>query len=118
MPSDGGNPLGLVVALVPPATQGGAWTEYELYTFGLDSEETPMAGLVSAGGSLYGTTAYATDGAVYELTPPATHSGSWTETTLYTFAGPPSDGGWPLGALTVGPGGVLYGTASIGGSGA
>src|ERR1035438_9161782 len=87
-PFAGGNSLGLVVSLVPPATQGGAWTEYELYAFGLVSGETPMAGLVSAGGSLYGTTAYATDGAVYELTPPATHGGSWTETTLHTFGGP------------------------------
>jgi hypothetical protein len=114
-PSNGGNPLGLVIALVPPATQGGAWTEYELYGFGLASGEGPRAGVVSGCGSLFGTTYFGDT--IYELTPPTTQGGAWTETTLYTFAGPLSDGGWPLGALTVGPGGVLYGTASIGGSG-
>ena len=75
---------------------------------------------VSAGGSLFGTTFYAgvgQVGTVYELTPPATHSAAWTETTIYTFGETPGDGGYPLAALTVGPGGVLYGTTSYGGSG-
>jgi len=80
---------------------------------------------VSEGGSLYGTTSSAGDGncdlygcgTVYELTPPGTASGTWTETTLHTFTGQPGDGGSSLAALTVGPGGVLYGTTSIGGSG-
>jgi hypothetical protein len=65
-----------------------------------------MAGVVSVGGSLYGTTSAAGAdawGTVYELTPPTTQGGAWTETTIHTFAGPVSDGAWPLGALTVGP---------------
>jgi hypothetical protein len=76
--------------------------------------------VVSVAGSFFGTTAYAGAGlgTVYELTPPTTQGGAWTETTIHTFAGPVSDGAWPLDALTVGPGGVLYGTASGGGSGA
>ena len=117
--------MGLLVALVPPSTQGGAWTEYELYFFGLVSGEWPRAGVVSAGGSLFGTTSSAGDdncdldgcGAVYMLTPPATHGGAWTETTIHTFTGLPGDGGCSFAPLTEGPGGVLYGTASIGGSG-
>jgi len=123
VPSNGGNPLGLVIALVPPATQGGAWTEYELYGFGTPgglSGETPTSGVVSVGGSLYGTTENAGAdawGTVYGLTPPTTHGGAWTETTIETFTGPPGDGGVPLAALTAGPGGVLYGTTSGGGSG-
>jgi hypothetical protein len=112
---DEGNPLGSVIALVPPATQGGARTQYELYDFGLDLGEGPRAGVVSVGGSLCGTTYFGNT--IYELAPPTIQGGAWTETTLYTFAGPPSDGHWPLGALTVGPGGVLYGTTSIGGTG-
>ena len=124
-PFAGGAPLGLVVALVPPATQGGAWTEYQLYGFGSLQGEQPLAGLVSLGGSLFGTTNLAGDaycgpygcGTVYELTPPASHTGAWTETTIYTFGTQPGDGGGSLAPLTVGPGGVLFGTASIGGSG-
>jgi hypothetical protein len=124
-PFDGGNPLGLAVALVPPATLGGAWTEYELYAFGLVSGETPMAGLVSLGGSLFGTDYNAGDqncgdlgcGAVYELTPPPARGAAWTETTIYTFGQNLGDGGGSIAPLTVGSGGVLYGTTSYGGSG-
>ena len=115
----GGN-LGLVIALAPPATPGGVWTEYELYTFGATQGEWPVAGVVSESGSLFGTTVFAGDfycgcGTVYELTPPATQGGAWTETTIHTFTG--SDGANPQDALTIGPGGVLYGTTQYGGSG-
>src|ERR1035441_46678 len=124
-PNSGGAIIGLVVALVPPATSGGAWTEYELYSFGDPQGEQPMAGVVSQGGLLYGTTEYEGDyncgpygcGTVYELTPPASHSGAWTETTIYTFGAQPNDGDGSLAPLTQGPGGVFYGTTSVGGSG-
>jgi len=126
-PFEEGYILGLAIALVPPSTQGGDWTEYELFAFGgtagVDGD-SPQAGLVSEGGSLFGTTEYAGDpycgpagsGTVYELTPPANHASAWTETTIYTFGDTPGDGGGSLAALTVGPGGVLDGTTSIGGS--
>ena len=39
------------------------------------------------------------------------------ETTLHAFRGPPGDGGGPLATLTIGSGGVLYGTTAFGGSG-
>lgn len=114
---NGGPSLGDVVALVPPATSGGDWTEYQLYTFGYPQGEKPEAGVVSEGGSLLGTTYSAGGGGagtVYELTPPATHGGTWTETTIHTFMGP--DGANPAAPLTVGPGGALYGTTTEGGS--
>ena len=121
-PIDGGiGPrLGSVIGLVPPATQGGAWTEYELYALGPSQGEWPLAGVVSESGSLFGTTLYGGDincdcGTIYELTSPATLGGGWTETTIHTFTG--SDGASPRDALTVGPGGVLYGTTQAGGSG-
>ncbi len=106
-PSNGGNPLGFVIALVPPATQGGAWTEYELYGFGLDSGEGPRAGVVSVGGSLFGTTYFGDT--IHELTPPTTQGGAWTETTIHTFSGPPGDGRVSLAPLTVGS--AAYSTA-------
>jgi uncharacterized repeat protein (TIGR03803 family) len=121
-PNGGGFKLGLAVALVPPATPGGAWTEKELYTFGFNQGEQPFAGVVSEGGSLFGTTIFAGDpicdcGTVYELTPPATRGGTWAETTIHVFGETPGDGQEPFAALTVGHGGVLYGTTRFGGSG-
>jgi len=118
--------LGLVIALAPPATPGGEWTEDQLYTFGYPQGELPLAGVVAKGGSLFGTTWYAGDvncglggcGTVYELAAPATVGGAWTETTIHTFTGRPGDGGGSAATLTVGPGGVLYGTTAYGGSGA
>jgi len=121
---NGGPSLGAVVALVPPTATGDAWTEYVLYAFsapGVSAE--PRAGLVSEGGSLYGTDieggSFSCDcGAVFELTPPASHGGAWTESTIYSFGEIPGDGSSPQAALTVGPGGVLYGTTAFGGSAA
>jgi uncharacterized repeat protein (TIGR03803 family) len=123
-----GSILGAVGALMPPATQGGAWTEYVLYTFSIgggSQAAQPLAGLMSEGGALFGTTWSGGDincsvfgcGVVFELTPPVTHGSAWTETTIHSFTGPPGDGGGPQAALTVGPGGVLYGTTVFGGSG-
>ncbi len=54
-------------------------------------------------------------GTVYELTPPASPGGLWTETILHSFTGQNGDGAIP-GPLTVGPDGVLYGPTSSGGS--
>jgi uncharacterized repeat protein (TIGR03803 family) len=120
-------PGGTAVALAPPTEPGGTWTASVIYSFpqpGDVAGSNPFAGLVSEGGSLYGTNYYGGAvcgaegcGVVYELTPPATQGGPWTETTIHTFTGEPSDGGSPLDALTVGPGGVLYGTTYFGGIG-
>jgi hypothetical protein len=119
--------LGTIDAVVPPATTGAAWTEDVLLTFGTGgvtgatTGAQPVAGVVSEGGSLFGTTRYSGDpdcycGTVYALTPSATHGGAWTETTIHTFTYNDGDGESPEAALTVGPGGVLYGTTSAGGT--
>jgi len=113
---------GTVFQLVPPAESGGAWTENTLVTFpSVGLGMLPAAGVVSAGGSLYGTTLESDEdggcGYVYELSPPVGGSGVWTPAATYAFGGWPSDGCESLAPLTVGPGGVLYGTTSTGGSG-
>jgi uncharacterized repeat protein (TIGR03803 family) len=71
-------------------------------------------------GILYGTTVYGgsgSDGAVYSLTPPTTAGAAWTFQVLHNFTGAPADGAYPVAAPVMGAGGVLYGTASAGGSG-
>jgi hypothetical protein len=72
-------------------------------------------------GSLYGTVSE-TDGvggcgSVYELAPPTT-KGAWSGSDIYNFGGPPNDGCESITSLTVGAGGVLYGTTFDGGSAA
>ena len=115
---------GQVIALLP-TTPGGAWTESMLYGFpGAPGGAAPMAGVVSEGGSLFGTTftggqegCYeACGGTVFELTPPTASGGAWTETTLHSFGVVSGDGFEPKAPLTIGPGGTLYGTTYWGGS--
>src|SRR5260370_6321423 len=95
---------GVVFELTPPSTQGGAWTETVLYRFtGGSDGAAPESNLIfDAVGNLYGTTAgggdASSDGTVFQLTPPSTPGGTWTETVLYRFAGG-SDGKIPLAGL-------------------
>jgi hypothetical protein len=56
-------------------------------------------------------------GTIYELTPPANPGHSWAYTVPHAYtSGPPNTGEFPAAPLTVGPGGVLYGTTQLGGS--
>jgi uncharacterized repeat protein (TIGR03803 family) len=56
-------------------------------------------------------------GVVFQLTPPVAPSATWTESLLYVFAGPPSDGMLPSANLVFAPtGGTLYGTTFAGAS--
>jgi len=113
---------GTAVALTPPVTPDGPYTGSVIYTFaGYGGQSTgPLAGFVSEGGALYGTTFSCTPdgcGAAYELTPPAVAGGTWIETTLHNFGAVEGDGAGPAASLTVGQGGVLYGTTFYGGPG-
>ncbi|HXM44921.1 MAG TPA: choice-of-anchor tandem repeat GloVer-containing protein, partial [Bryobacteraceae bacterium] len=75
--------------------------------------------VIGNGGVLYGTTFYGgtgNNGVVFQLVPPASPGGVWTETILHKFAGSPGDGANPHTAVTPGSGGVLYGTTYNGGA--
>jgi hypothetical protein len=74
-------------------------------------------------GNLYGTTRSGGDisacssdgcGVVFELSPPSSGTGPWTETVLYTFAGG-TDGAQPHAGLIFDSKGNLYGTTFAGG---
>jgi uncharacterized repeat protein (TIGR03803 family) len=124
------NECGTVFQLVPPAKQGDPWTETVLYVFkGNASNDgaTPFGGLViDSFGNLYGTTGYGGTGdctllgsklgcgTVFELSPPVTKGGAWTETILYSF--PTAQQGYlPNGDLVFDGAGNLYGATMFGG---
>src|SRR5947209_133466 len=116
---------GTVFQLIPPTTAGVPWTKTILYNFtGLDDGGGPLGALISDdAGNLYGTTTLggvnATEtlgGVVFELSPPATPGGSWTETVLHSFPANSSDGGAPAGDLVFDQAGNLYGVTSAGGT--
>jgi uncharacterized repeat protein (TIGR03803 family) len=125
---------GTVFALLPPSGPGGQWTETVLHTFNVqagDAGYAETAPVIGPGGVLYGTTAYGGVfctqgtplgcGALYELRPPASPGGTWTEKVLYSFSGG-ADGGGPQSAplLCTNPSicseGALYGTTTGGGT--
>jgi uncharacterized repeat protein (TIGR03803 family) len=69
-------------------------------------------------GVLYGVTPLGGstgNGTIYSLSPPSESGGAWIETILHNF-GASDDGNTPLAGVIVGPGGVLYGTTTGGGS--
>jgi uncharacterized repeat protein (TIGR03803 family) len=111
---------GTVFELVRPATHGGVWAEYILYSFqGAPDGQGPYSGVIrDPAGNLYGTTqqggvygpVYGGYGTVYELSPPAETGGAWTEAILYSFQGAATDGRGPRDALVRDNHGNLYGT--------
>src|ERR1700722_19348514 len=113
--------MGEVFEMIRPVPPSTAWTQTVLYSFGASGDGTfPVGGLIFDGsGNLYGTASR--DGAfgfgtVFELSPPATSSGAWTETVLYSFKGPKKkDGNGPFAGLTFDSSGNLFGTTVSGG---
>jgi uncharacterized repeat protein (TIGR03803 family) len=98
-----------------PSLDGG-WTQSVLYTFtgGSDSIE-PLSGVIFREGKLFGAASGGVSpGAIFELTP-STKAGTWTETTLHTFAGG-TDGAYPDGGVIF-VGESLYGSTAGGGRG-
>ena len=120
---DAAAPYGSVYELSPPSVPGGDWTKTVLYSFqgGPNDGATPFGTLVfDLAGNLYGTTQAGGSnnmGTVFELTPPATPGGAWTESMVYIFAADGSEGYWPFGKLTFDGVGNLYATLEYGGSG-
>jgi hypothetical protein len=121
---------GTVFQLQPPAKHGDPWTENQLYIFkGKNSNdgETPAGGVIfDQARNLYGTTAYGGSGdcvllgttvgcgVVFQMKPPRTKGGDWTESVLYSFKGG-KDGYLPQGNLTFDSAGNLYGATLYGG---
>src|SRR5262249_27028440 len=109
---------GVVYKLTPSGT---TYTYSVIYRFlGGNDGSAPYAGLIrDESGALYGAT-YSGGGGpcsggcgtVFKLTP---SNGDYTESVLYAFQSG-DDGEGPSYELLPGPGGVLYGTTSYGGS--
>jgi len=120
----GSTQWGTVFQLVPPQTQGGAWTENVLYTFagGADGRQPSMNVVFDQLGNLYGSTQFGGNeqlcgggcGTIFELSPPTQPGGQWIHTVLYTFQGN-VDGQYP-GEVLFGANGALYGTTNSGGA--
>ncbi len=131
---------GIVFELKCVASTSGSCTAYDasdtiLHTFDASEGDggVPLAGLITdSAGNLYGTTVrggssancVATGGdepigcgTIFKLSQPAVGETAWTETVLYNFDGPPSDGAQPLAGLVMDSSGNLYGTTQVGGSG-
>ena len=107
---------GVVYKLSPPSGGSGPWTETLLHTFmGTGDGQNPFfAGLIlDVKGNLYGTTVNG-PGVAFQLSPPSSGTGPWTETVLHTFGGG-SDGGAPYSGVIIDVQGNLYGTALFGG---
>jgi hypothetical protein len=115
---------GTVFELNAPTVAGGSWTETTLYTFPLTSSLSPC-GPVGApawgpGGALYGVTGGGgpyLGGTAYELSPPASPGGVWTQETIYNFTGlgePGGDGGFPQGLLISRTGSLFVPTSNGG----
>ena len=111
------NGCGAVFQIVPPAKQGGVWTENTLYQFtGGSDGGTPDTMIMDRNGVIYGTTNYAGVvngscpsgcGVVFRLAP--SQNGQWTYSVIFTFDGEPD--GNPYDSLFEDANGALYGLA-------
>lgn len=111
---DGANDLGSVYELFRVA---GKWQEKVLYSFqGGSDGQSPISTLVSdAAGNLYGTTSEGGAGGfgtIFKLTPSS--SGTWTESVVHSFRGPP-DGSFPYNGMVGDGAGHFYGATVHGG---
>ena len=109
---------GTVYSLTPPVAPEEPMTATLLHAFtgrGGDGNDPNTILVLGSDGALHGTTQYggaSNDGTVFELAPPASPGGSWTETILHSFTSFEIE---PQG-LTLAPGGTIYGTTYTGGS--
>jgi hypothetical protein len=105
-----------LAALVIAVTPGSAQTYNLLLSFNGPLSKITNGGMtIDSAGNVYGTRLSdgpSYNGTVYQLVPPNTQGGSWSENVLYAFQGS-ADGSEP-GAITVGSDGAIYG-ATLGG---
>jgi uncharacterized repeat protein (TIGR03803 family) len=111
----GANGIGSVYQLSPQAM--GEWNESVLYSFQQGSDgNSPISNLVfDNAGNLYGTTSEGGlgSGTIFKLSPVG--NGSWTETVVHAFEGPP-DGGFSYNGMVVDAFGNFYGATVHGGT--
>ncbi len=115
----GANGGGVVFKLSPPANGHTGWQETVLHTFGpantLGDGALPRGGvIVGKGGVLFGTTSQGGThygGIAYELFPPVTSGGAWTEQILTSFTGG-TVGYQAWGNLVLNSNGALYGVTA------
>lgn len=112
---------GTVFELSPPSGLGGIWTESILYNFTGQNGDgwQPTSLFVGLNGALYGTTFHggpANSGTVFQLTPPQSSGGPWTETILYSFTGQNGDGSLPVSISIPILNGAIYGSTQQGGA--
>src|ERR1051326_557666 len=128
----GGALLGIatIIVLAGNATALHAASLKTLHVFPSSGAYRPYAALVQdpGSGNVYGTTFFGSApdgyctrqqpdgcGNVFEMTPPAPGKTKWTYKEIYSFGGPPNDGGGPVGALIFDTNGNLYGVTQHGG---
>src|SRR5271154_5333359 len=108
--------FGLAFKIAP--TTGGGFTETTIYNFGAtgtDSEQPYGPLTMDSSGNLYGVSLYGgvkNIGTVYELTPPTSGTGPWSNSILHSFAGGAS-GCNPEGNVILDNLGRLYGPTSF-----
>jgi uncharacterized repeat protein (TIGR03803 family) len=114
-----GQASGVAFEMDPPASQGQPWEMNVLHVFtGVDGQSTVGSMIFDKTTKLYGASEGGADGKgnIFTLAPPPRAGHPWTVRTLYSFSGA-DDGGFPQCRLVRGPGGLLFGTASVGGAG-
>lgn len=121
----GASCTGVVYELSPPSSGASAWTETVIYTFqGTPDGAEPESTLVLSNGNLYGTTEVGGStancesgcGTVFELSPPASPGGAWTETIVHSFDAFGGDGQTPRSGLVLSETGTFYGATEFGGA--
>jgi uncharacterized repeat protein (TIGR03803 family) len=116
-----GTATNIAFMLSPQA--GGTWNATTLHAFTTFADANiPLAGLTEivypSSAAFYGTGAYGarnSAGAIWKIVAPNATNPIWQESLLYDFTSG-IDGGAPMGGLTAGRGGVLYGATMFGGN--
>jgi len=108
-----------VLGVVAGSSAAHADAPVAIYSFRSGSDGAfPVGNLVAdSAGNLFGVTnagGISQNGVIFELSPPAGQSGSWTERVLYRFTGG-ADGASPEAGLVMDSTGNIYGTTLAGG---
>jgi len=109
----------LALSAVYAAAQTSGWNYSYIYNFqGGASGAAPFGLVLGPNGTVYGYLGIGSsgccNGGIFQLSPPSTPGGVWTETVLYEFEGG-NDGSFPVGSPVIGPNGSIYGATRTGG---